>query len=133
MAITVEKDKYVAWTDTLDLVGVEYPFTFQPIGVVLAAHRRAKNLPPAEAEPVLEKAMESWMRGALGPDSWADINRRLDDENDPLHEGHLMKAFKAIMEANANRPFTSSGVASTPQQTKPSPARPSASESTSTV
>lgn len=133
MAIKVEDTTpHDAWTDDVDLVGVEYPFTYPPIGRLIKAQRRVRyESDPSRREEIMTEATFAWLADGFGPEAWAHIEARLDDDDDPLNELHLAHAVRLIKEADAARPTMSSADASQPQQTRKFQAAQSTKESDS--
>ena len=113
--------------ETLVLEGVAYPFRTPKVAIVLSALLRSRGVTDQiERTQILLGAQADWLRSGVGDEAWADIERRLMDEEDTLDWPHISGAFEERMSADAARPTTSSAGSSVPSSaTTPSAAEPS--------
>lgn len=141
MAISINADPVAPVTD--DTARVEevniagegpYPFTYPPMGKVYGAELRIRAMSTEEEkERYLTDVFMEWLSRGFGPAAWARLIERIEDDTDPLQPGHLLTTFKALQEAHAGRPTTSSNGASPSPWAKISTAEPSPVESDSST
>lgn len=134
MAIKIE-DEYVEQEEEVYLLD-EGPFQFfyPRVKPIRAAHRRLLEVGEEEAAPDVLRAVKKWLAQGFGPDAWAHIQARLDDERDALDDDHIDHLFKELMSARTRgRPTTSSNGASRQPWKKSPTAAPSPVESDSTI
>lgn len=108
-----------------------YQFTSPGVDPILRAQRHMRGLSLDAAAMRALDAQYTWLAKGFGPDVWAHIVARLDDEGDQLGESHLTWLYQQLTNANTGRPTTSSNGAARPQWKRPSPAAPSAPASVS--
>jgi hypothetical protein len=123
-------------TEDVNLAGEgPYPFTYPPMGKVYGAELRTRAMKDKhEREAYLTEVTLEWLEKGFGPQAWARITERVEDDDDPLNPGHLILAFKGLQEAHAGRPTSSSNGASPSPWTKIStdePSQPVSDSSTS--
>lgn len=143
MAITIQADDGVTEGRGDELVylpgakrgyDLEGPFDFEypRIGKLLRMQRRLRGLNLAEAAAEEIDGMLQWLAHGFGPDAWAHIEGRLEDDEDLLDEEHLVKCFQLLnAEKGTGRPTTSSNGASRQPWKKEPTAAPSPQESVS--
>lgn len=86
-----------------------YEFVTPKVAPLIAAMRKMRTMSEEEAGYSSLDAQDRWMKKGFGPDQWARIQKRLDDEDDPLDFDHIMQVFEAIFETVTGRPPTSLG------------------------
>lgn len=102
-----------------------YEFAYPRMGRLLKMQRTLPNLTDVQAVKESGRAQNAWMKKGFGPDAWAHIVERMDDEDDILDDEHLQFLFVELQKANTGRPTTSSNGASRQPWKKPSTAAPS--------
>lgn len=108
-----------------------YIFTYPKMGRILNTHVRIKGLPKDKAEQEMVESMLEWLKRGFGPDAWAWIMKRQDNDDDRLDTEHLIETFRLLVQARAGRPTTSSTAASPQPWMKSSTGEQSAEESDS--
>lgn len=108
-----------------------YVFAYPKMGKIMNANLRIKGLPKTEAELVMADVIMDWLARGFGPEAWAWIQKRVDNDDDSLDTVHLIKTFQLLVEAHAGRPSTSSNGASAQPWMKTGTDVPSAPESVS--
>jgi hypothetical protein len=111
-----------------------FEFTYPRLGRLIRMQRRLKGLNMAEAAAEEIDGMMQWLAAGLGPDAWAHIESRLEDDADVLDEEHMVRLFQLLNEsksAGTGRPTTSSSGASRQPWKKDPTAAPSQLESVS--
>jgi hypothetical protein len=141
MAISINADESKITSDDVRTEDVNlagegpYPFTYPPMGKVYGAELRVRAMTSnQEKESYLTDVFMEWLQKGFGPEAWDRILERIEDDADPLNPGHLIVVFKALQEAHAARPTTSSNGASPSPWTKIStdePSQPVSDSSTS--
>lgn len=102
-----------------------YDFAYPRMGRLLKMQRTLPNLTDVQAVKESGRAQTEWMQKGFGPDAWAHIVERLDDEGDILDDEHIQWLFVQLQKSNTGRPTTSSNGASRQPWKKPSTAVPS--------
>lgn len=102
-----------------------YDFNYPRMGRLLKMQRTLPNLTDVQAVKESGRAQNEWMAKGFGPDAWAHIVERMDDEDDILDDEHMQWLFVQLQKANTGgRPTTSSNGASRQPWKKPSTAAP---------
>lgn len=102
-----------------------FDFNFPRMGKILKMQRTLTSLTDVAAVLESSKATTAWLADGFGPDAWAHIVGRLDDDGDLLDDEHLQWLFMQLQKANTGRPTTSSNGAVRQPWKKPSTAAPS--------
>lgn len=102
-----------------------FDFNFPRMGKILKMQRTLTNLTDVAAVLESSKATTAWLADGFGPDAWAHIVGRLDDDADLLDDEHLQWLFMTLQKSNTGRPTTSSNGAVRQPWKKPSTAAPS--------
>jgi hypothetical protein len=102
-----------------------FDFNFPRMGRILKMQRTLTSLTDVAAVLESSKATTAWLAEGFGPDAWAYIVARLDDDNDLLDDEHLQWLFVQLQKSNTGRPTTSSNGAVRQPWKKPSTAAPS--------
>lgn len=108
-----------------------YEFAYPRMGRILRMQRTLTSLDDVGAVLESSRATTAWMAEGFGPDAWAHITARLDDDNDILDDEHLQWLFMQLQKAHTGRPTTSSNGAARQPWKRPSTAAPSRPESDS--
>lgn len=102
-----------------------YDFAYPRMGRLLKMQRTLPNLTDVQAVKESGRAQTDWLSKGFGPDAWAHIVERMDDEDDILDDEHMQWLFMQLQKANTGgRPTTSSNGASRQPWKKPSTAAP---------
>lgn len=114
--------------ETLTLAGRSYPFKTPKVAIVLSALLRSRGITDQiERVQILVGAQAEWVKRGIGAEAWADVEARMQDDDDPLDWPDISSAFEERMSADAGRPTTSSAGSSEPLsattslEAKPSP------------
>ena len=102
-----------------------FEFVFPRMGKILKMQRTLTSLDDVSAVLESSKATTAWMAQGFGPDAWAHIVGRLDDDADILDDEHLQWLFVQLQKSNTGRPTTSSNGAARQPWKRPSTAAPS--------
>ena len=104
----------------------KYVFTIQPVDMILRANKKARRVPAAEAQALVEEASDAWLAAGFGPEAWQHIQERIDDPTDVLREGHIQFLLQELtQQVIGGRPTTSSNGASRQPWESTSTAAPS--------
>lgn len=106
-----------------------FEFAFPRMGGILKMQRTLTSINDVAAVLESSRATTKWLADGFGPDAWAHIVGRLDDDTDLLDDEHLQWLFMQLQKANTGRPTTSSNGAVRQPWKKPSTAAPSPSAS----
>jgi hypothetical protein len=102
-----------------------YDFAYPRMGRLLKMQRTLPNLTDVQAVKESGRAQTDWLSKGFGPEAWAHIVERMDDEDDILDDEHMQWLFVQLQKANTGgRPTTSSNGASRQPWKKPSTAAP---------
>lgn len=101
-------------TIDLELAGVTYPFQTPKVAIIISALMELKGKPEVQQEIIMVDAQARYMRQGLGKDGWADVQRRLEDPDDPLDWPDVVKGFQEAQSRSTGRPTTSSGGSTVP-------------------
>lgn len=102
-----------------------YDFAYPRMGRLLKMQRTLPNLTDVQAVKESGRAQTDWLSKGFGPEAWAHIVERMDDEDDILDDEHMQWLFMQLQKANTGgRPTTSSNGASRQPWKKPSTAAP---------
>lgn len=116
-----------------------YQFEYPRLGKIMATGRRIASVDMSDVEAqgraVLQEMQEQfrWLAKGFGPDAWAHIQRRLNDEGDEetgdpgdvLDDEHMILLFQKLNTKQTQRPTTSSNGASRQPWERPVTAAPS--------
>lgn len=102
-----------------------FDFNYPRMGRILKMQRTLTSLTDVAAVLESSKATTAWLADGFGPDAWAHIVGRLDDDDDLLDDEHLQWLFVQLQKSNTGRPTTSSNGAVRQPWKKPSTAAPS--------
>lgn len=120
-------------TEPVELGTFTYQFTFPKSAPLLTAIQKAARITDEDEQGLFAlEARYAWLASGFGPDQWAHITGRLEDNEDPLDTPHMADMFSQLFKAaNTSRPPTSPGDSSTGSPPTPSPvAKPSPYAST---
>lgn len=102
-----------------------YEFAYPRMGRILRVQRTVTSMTDPQAVIESSRATMGWMAKGFGPDAWAHIVARMDDENDILDDEHIQWLFVELQKAHTGRPTTSSNGAARQPWKRPSTAAPS--------
>lgn len=102
-----------------------YQFEIPRMGKILKAQRKLTSM--KDVATILEtgRASTEWLAQGFGPEAWAHIVSRMDDDDDILDDEHMQWLFTALTKEDTGRPTTSSNGASRQPWKRPSGAAPS--------
>ena len=93
--------------EPVNLGDSSYEFAYPKVSPLLNAQQKALTLPDAEKAQIMMGAQEKWMATGFGPNQWAHIQSRLEDDGDPLDFPHMQQLFEALFaKAAQSRPPT---------------------------
>lgn len=106
--IEIEADTRDEELEDVKLAGVEYRFAYPKVSPLLSATTKAARVTDENERGALSlEAQDKWLALGFGPEQWAHIQSRLDNEGDVLDFPHMQRLFTALFEvACGSRPPT---------------------------
>jgi len=106
--------------DEITLGGRTYSFRKPKSALMIAALMQSKGKNQLESSQIMAEMQLKWIRSGVGKEAWAEIEKRLVDDDDDLDWDDIDEVFKT--KTSQLRPTTSSSDSSAPSPTTTPPA-----------